>query len=185
MPPSYAARATLATMPNEIDRLESVRAAFAALKDRVAGGEPWPLAGAFGTEPEAAWGPREVLAHVAEMLPFWLGELERVVEGGASGGSTPFGRQADDPIRIGSLERDRTLPLGVLFGRIDTGLRSWTDRLRSLTDDERARGGLHPRLGEMPASGILERFVLGHAEEHVVQLERILADIADVAGDTA
>ncbi len=32
-------------------------------------GGPWPLADDFGTEPEASWGPREVLAHTAEMLP--------------------------------------------------------------------------------------------------------------------
>ena len=86
MAPSYAPRATLATMttadlPTDLDRLADARAAYAALATRVAAGEPWPLAAAFGTEPEASWGPREVLAHVAEMLPFWLGELERVVDG--------------------------------------------------------------------------------------------------------
>ena len=176
MAPSYAPRATLTTMTNELDRLGSVHAAFDGLQGRVARREPWPLASTFGTEPEASWGPREVLAHVAEMLPFWLGELERVVEGTPGGGPTAFGRLADDPIRIGSLERDRTLPLRVLFERIDAGLHTWMGRLDSLTDDERARPGLHPRLGEMPAGGILERFVLGHAEEHVAQLEAILTE---------
>jgi hypothetical protein len=169
-------------MPAEQDRVAAVRAAYAGLQPRVAAGEPWPLASAFGTEPEAAWGPRELLAHVAEMLPFWLGELERVVEGIPGGAAAPFGRVADDPIRIGSLERDRTLPLRVLFGRIDAGLRAWEDRLGSLTNDDRARPGLHPRLGEMPATDILERFVVGHAEDHVAQLEGILADGARAQG---
>ena len=176
MAPSYAGRATLATMSDDQERLAAARAAYAGLQPRVTSGEPWPLAATFGTEPEASWGPREVLAHVAEMLPFWLGELERVVEGGAGGGTTPFGRSADDPIRIGSLARDRTLPLRVLFARIDAGLRAWEDRLASLTDDEQARPGLHPRLGEMPATDILERFVVGHAEDHVAQLETILTN---------
>jgi hypothetical protein len=163
-------------MSTEQERVAAARAAYAGLRPRVASGDPWPLADAYGTEPEASWGPREVLAHVAEMLPFWLGELERVVEGVPGGGTTPFGRSADDPIRIGSLARDRTLPLRVLFGRIDAGLRAWEDRLVSLSDDERARPGLHPRLGEMPATDILERFVVGHAEDHVAQLETILAN---------
>jgi len=35
----------------------------------VTAGEPWPLAEDYGTGPEASWGPREVLAHVEEMLP--------------------------------------------------------------------------------------------------------------------
>ena len=176
MAPSYAGRATLATMPTEQERVAAARTAYAGLQSRVTAGEPWPLADAYGTEPEASWGPREVLAHVAEMLPFWLGELERVVEGTPGGGTTPFGRSADDPIRIGSLTRDRTLPLRVLFARIDSGLRAWEDRLASLTDDERARPGLHPRLGEIPASDILERFVVGHAEDHLTQLETSLAN---------
>ena len=163
-------------MSTEQERVTATRAAYAGLQPRVASGEPWPLADAYGTEPEASWGPREVLAHVAEMLPFWLGELERVVEGGAGGGTTPFGRSADDPIRIGSLARDRTLPLRVLFARIDAGLRAWEERLTSLSDDERGRPGLHPRLGEMPASDILERFVVGHSEDHVAQLDTILAN---------
>lgn len=159
---------------SELDRLADARGAYTALAARVAAGEPWPLAAAFGTEPEASWGPREVLAHVAEMLPFWLGELERVLEGDGSA-PVPFGRVADDASRIGLIARDRSLPLRVLFARIDDGLRSWLDRLPTLTDADRAKVGVHPRLGEMPVGHIAERFVLGHGEEHVAQLEGILA----------
>ncbi len=179
MPSSYAPHATLATMPNDLDRLQWARTAYAEIHPRVAAGEPWPLAVAFGTEPEADWGPREVLAHVAEMLPYWLGELERVLDGtpgGADGAAVPFGRVADDPIRLGFIERDRTLPLRVLFGRIDAGLRDWSDRLGTLTEEERALPGRHSKLGEVPAGEILERFVIGHAEDHVAQLESIFAD---------
>lgn len=160
-------------MTTDIERLEAVRTAYAELAPRVMAGEPWDLAEDYGTGPEASWSPREVLAHVEEMLPFWLGEMERVIDGGSE--PTPFGRTADDPVRIGILARDRTLPLRVLFGRIDVGLRDWSDRLGTLSDEERARPGLHPRLGEMAAETILERFVLGHAEEHVTQLNDILA----------
>lgn len=157
----------------ELDRLADVRAAYAALAPRVIAGEPWPLAAEYGTEPEADWGPREVLAHVEEMLPFWLGELERIVDGPLPG-PTPFGRIADDPVRIGLIGRDRTLPLRVLFARVDSGMRAWSDRLDGLTAAERARLGLHPRLGEVPVDRLLERFVLSHAEDHVAQLEEIL-----------
>jgi hypothetical protein len=164
---------TTSDLRTDLDRLADVRAAYAALAGRVAAGEPWPLAAAVGTEPEASWGPREVLSHVAEMLPFWLGELERVVDG--DGGSpVPFGRIADDASRIGLIARDRSLPLRVLFARIDAGLGAWLDRLPTLSDTDRAKVGLHPRLGKMPVGGIAERFVIGHGEEHVVQLGSIL-----------
>jgi hypothetical protein len=162
-------------MPTDLERIAAARRAYADLAPRVMAGEPWPLATAFGTEPEAEWGPREVLAHVEEMLPFWLGELERVVDPATAPGPVAFGRIADDTARVAIIERDRSLPLGVLFGRIDVGLRDWADRLPTLTEAEKARIGIHPRLGELPAPGILERFVLGHAEDHIAQLESVLA----------
>jgi hypothetical protein len=162
-------------MPTDLERIAAARRAYADLAPRVMAGEPWPLATAFGTEPEAEWGPREVLAHVEEMLPFWLGELERVVDPATAPGPVAFGRIADDTARVAIIERDRSLPLGVLFGRIDVGLRDWADRLPTLTEAEKARIGIHPRLGELPAPGILERFVLGHAEDHIAQLETVLA----------
>jgi hypothetical protein len=165
------------TVSTNLDRLADAQAAYVALQPRVAAGDPWPLAVDFGTGPEASWGPREVLAHVAEMLPFWLGELERVVDGAP--GPTDFGRVSEDDVRLGRIERDRTLPLRVLFARVDAGLRDWAARLGTLTEDEGAASGMHSRLGEMPAAEILERFALGHAEDHIAQLEGILATRTD------
>ena len=116
-------------------RLAASRTAFAALGPRVEAGGPWPLADNFGTEPEASWGPREVLAHTAEMLSYWIGEYARVVEAGRpAGDGLPFGRLATDMLRIGVLERDRSLPLRELFDRIDAGIARWERR----TADARA-----------------------------------------------
>lgn len=161
-------------LPSELDRLADARAALGALRPRIADGDPWSLAETYGTEPEASWGPREVLAHLAEMVPFWLGELERVVDGD---GSTPvrFGRVADDASRIGLIERDRSLPMRVLFDRVDASLWAWMVRLPTLTADDRERVGLHPRLGEMAVGRMADRFILSHTEEHIAQLESILA----------
>ena len=161
--------------PAPAARLAASRAAFAALAPRVRAGDPWPLAERFGVEPEASWGPREVLAHTAEMLPFWLGEYERVVEAGhAAGDGTPFGRVSADSLRIGVLERDRTLPLRELFDRIDAGIARWERRVAESDAREDAAAGLHPRLGEMPAGELRDRFVTTHLEEHLEQLEGIL-----------
>ena len=163
-------------MTDPSSRLAASRAAFAALHPRVAAGGPWPLAAQFGTEPEASWGPREVLAHTAEMLPYWLGEFERLVEAGhGPGDGVPFGRTADDPLRLGVLERDRTLPFRELFDRIDAGIGRWESRQPSLTAAEGSACGLHVRDGEVPATWIRDRFVIRHLEEHAVQLEEILA----------
>jgi hypothetical protein len=161
--------------PAQLTRITALRAVYGQLAPRVAAGEPWPLADDFGTGPEASWGPREVLAHVVEMLPFWLGELEKVVDGDGTT-PVPFGRIADDPSRLGLIERERTLPIRVLFTRVDDGLAAWADRLPTLTDEDLAMVGLHPRSGEMTVGAMPERFVVGHAEDHAVQLERALAE---------
>jgi hypothetical protein len=157
-------------------RLAASQAAYRELRPSIEAGEPWPLAAAFGTEPEADWGPREVLTHVAEMLPFWLGEWERVQAGDGSA-PVPFGRVASDTLRIGVIERDRTLPLRELFGRIDAGIDRWVARLAELpaASDAAARTGIHPRLGELPAAELVDRFVVSHLEDHTAQLRTILA----------
>jgi hypothetical protein len=162
------------SMTPELERVAAARRAYADVAPRVAAGEPWALAEDYGTGPEASWGPREVLAHVAEMLPFWLGEMERVLDGDGQQ-PVPFGRTAEDPLRLGIIERDRSLPLRVLFRRIDAGFDAWADRIASLEPADQSRVGVHPRLGDMPASAFLERFVLGHAEDHVTQLTDILS----------
>ena len=149
---------------------------FAATRPAIVEGEPWPLAERIDDAPEAEWGPPEVLAHVAEMFPFWQGEIERVIAGNAGGtaGPVPFGRVATDALRIGVLERDRSLPLTELYDRIASSADRLERRLSTLTPAERADVGLHPRLGEMTVEAMAVRFVITHLAEHAVQLEAIL-----------
>jgi DinB superfamily len=156
-----------------LGRMREARDAFEELRGEVAGGEPWPLAERFGAEPEAAWGPPEVLAHVDEMLPFWLGEMERIVAGSPE--PVPFGRVATDPVRSAIIGRDRTLPSRELFDRLDAGVARYERRLPGLTAADLARRGLHPRRGEMTVAGILDEFVVRHLEEHAGQLRDVLA----------
>ncbi len=135
---------------------------------------PWPLATRFDHDPEASWGPMELLAHVAEMLPYWLGEVERILAGPPE--PIPFGRVGTDPVRIALIDRDRALPTGELYARIDSWLERWGHRLTTLTPAQLSKVGLHPRLGEMTVVAIVERMVVHHLEEHIEQLEAILSD---------
>jgi hypothetical protein len=155
-------------MDELIGRIERAVEALASQRARVEAGEPWPLSAQFGTEPEASWGPRETLAHVSEMLPFWLGEFERILAG--SGEPVPFGRIASNELRIGVIERDRSLPLRELFGRLEADAGRLTRRLRELSPAEAGRTGIHPRLGAMTVRQAAERFVAGHLEEHAAQI---------------
>ena len=158
------------------NRLAASRADFVAIQPRVVAGDPWPLAEDVGIGPEAAWGPREVLAHVAEALPYWLGEYERIIEAGrGANDGVPFGRVAADPVRIAILERDRTVPLSELFARIDIWIERWQRRLEATSAGDGEAVGLHPDRGEMTADAVRDRMIVRHLEEHLDQLERILA----------
>jgi len=154
------------------DRLEAAAAAVADLAPAINAGEPWPLTAVYGPGPESTWGPREVLAHLAEMLPFWLGEVERVLAGSPE--PVPFGRVASNEIRVAVIDRDRTVPARELFDRVATDIARYRRRLSKLSGAESSRRGLHPTRGDLAISAILERFVTGHLEEHVEQLRESL-----------
>jgi hypothetical protein len=155
-------------------RLEASRAAMAGLRQAVEAREPWPLSTAYGAEPESDWGPKEVLAHVAEMATYWPSQIEGIL---AAPSEPPpaFGRVSTDPVRIGRIGEDRHLPPGELFDRIDRALADVVARLQRLDHAASERIGAHPRLGEMTVEAIFGRFLVGHLEDHVRQLEEILA----------
>jgi hypothetical protein len=165
-------------LPRLADRLQAAAAALAELRPRVERGEPWPFADVYGAEPEASWGPRELLAHVDEMLPFWLGEIERILEGDPVAGAVPFGRVADDTLRVGVIGRDRTVPLRELFARLASDSARVAARLRELAPRDADRLGSHPRRGPMSVGELADDFIVGHLEGHTVQLREIL----DAAG---
>jgi hypothetical protein len=159
-------------LAKQADRLERAAADLAALRDRVEGLD-WPMAERYGVEPEASWGPPEVLAHVQEYLRYWLGEIERVLAAPGPD-AVPFGRVADDAVRIGVIGRDRTVPLSELFARIESDARRVAARLRELTEEEAGRRGLHPTRGEMTVREQLDPFLVAHTEGHVAQLREAL-----------
>jgi hypothetical protein len=111
------------------------------------------------------------------MLPFWLGEIERIVDG--RGEPVPFGRVATDQLRLLVLERDRSLPPRELFDRISSGADRVARRLRTLEPAEAARLGLHPRAGQLTVDAVAGGFIVAHLEEHVAQLAAVLGGADD------
>jgi hypothetical protein len=131
-------------------------------------GGPWPLAQRFDHAPEASWGPPEILAHLAEMLPYWLGETERILD--AIDGPASFGRVPTDDLRLAIIERDRTLPLRELVTRVQLDIERWRRRWAELDTTSRERAGHHVALGSLTVTDIAMRFVAGHLEDHLDQL---------------
>jgi DinB superfamily len=124
------------------------------------------------TDPDPGSGERwdrgQVLAHVAEMLPYWAQQAELV----ASGRQREFGRVSSDPDRVGAIERDRREDPGRLLGRVDEGVAVVLALLDRLDDQDLARSGHHQTLGDMTVAEIVDRFAVAHLEEHADQLDR-------------
>ena len=123
------------------------------------------------TDPDPASGERwdrgQVLAHVAEMLPYWAEQAELI----AAGRQDEFGRVSSDPGRIGAIERDRREDPGRLLGRVDEGVAVVLALVDGLDDQALARTGRHQTLGEMTVAEIVDRFAVAHLEEHADQLD--------------
>lgn len=164
----------MATLPELADRLDAAAAELAALRGPIEAGEPWPLTDVYGPGPESNWGPREVLAHVAEMLPYWMGEIERILDGQA-GEPVQFGRTEADAVRVEVIGRDRTMPGRELLSRIASEARRVSTRLRELSAADAAHQGRHVTRGPLGVAEIVESFQVGHLEGHVRQLRESLA----------
>ena len=165
----------MGAMDDLADRLERAAEAMVELGPQLAAGEPWPLSDVYGPGPESSWGPREVLAHVAEMLPYWTGEIELILDAG--GGSEPpaFGRLEADDLRVAIIGRDRGFPARELLGRVEVEARRIARRFRSLTEADAASLGRHLTRGDLAVRDIAERLMVGHLEGHVTQLRETLA----------
>jgi len=154
----------MATLHPQVERLRTARDRVIKLRGRIEMSKPAP----DDLPRSREWVARETLAHIDELLPYWLGEIERVLAGTKE--PVPFGRTSNDLIRLMTVDRDRTLPVGELYGRLDAGLDRVVRRMLELDDRQCGRRGLHPQRGEMTIQEIVEVMLAGHIEEHCEQL---------------
>jgi hypothetical protein len=164
----------MATLYAQVERLRTARDNLVRMRSRI---EQTPL------PPESLprhreWVAREALAHVDEMLPYWLGEIERVLAGAVE--PVPFGRPPTDLVRTLTVDRDRTLPISELYARLDNSLERVLRRLLELDERQVERRGFHKQRGEMTVRNIVEVMLAGHLEEHCKQIAAALEGAAAV-----
>ena len=123
-----------------------------------------------GTE---RWEAGQVWAHVAEFPAYWLAQARGVLDARAARAAepVPFGRVKTDAGRVAAIERERHTAPSDLLRRVTADLAEVRAAVEALTPDELDARGQHPTLGEMPVRRIVERFIVGHLEEHADQLD--------------
>jgi hypothetical protein len=154
-------------------------ARMAAAEGRLAAFAEDPPPGLTDPDPATGeqWDAGQAWAHVAEFVPYWQGEMERVVAGARQGSApVPFGRTVADEGRVGAIESGRHEPPAEQMARLAGALTLIRSYLVGLDDADWEARGTHPRRGEMTVAEMTERFVVAHLEEHADQLEKLAAD---------
>ena len=153
-----------------VRRLDAVRDRLGALARREA-----PHGALTAPDPPTGerWQEGQVWAHLAEFIPYWLGEMDVVIEQAATV-AVPFGRTKTDPGRIAAVERDRRTDRALLWDRTAGDIASLRAFLLGLGTSAWEARGLHSTLGEMDLPAMVDEFLVGHLEQHAVQLEGLL-----------
>ena len=118
------------------------------------------------------WSVMKVLAHVAEVLPYWARRAREVAA--REQDDRPFGRTADDPDRVAAVEQHAHDPLDAVMPRLHAGLAEATTTLRAIPREGWARTAHHARRGEMTVEQIVDQFLIAHVEEHAEQVQTVM-----------
>ncbi len=118
------------------------------------------------------WSVMMIIAHVAELLPYWAGQACDVAS--RTKNDAPFGRTHDDPDRIAAVETRAGLTLEQIVPRVREALSTAAAALLTIPAEGWTRTGRHTRRGEMTVQQIVDQFLIEHLEEHMHQAEATL-----------
>ena len=118
------------------------------------------------------WDAPALWAHLAEVIPYWIAQAERVLAA-RTYDPVPFGRTPGSPDRLEAIERHRHRGQMALWHDVREDICD----LRGFLDEIPASGwhlkGLHPALGPMTVSEIVEECLVSHLEKHATQMESL------------
>jgi hypothetical protein len=153
-----------------LGRLDTIEARIAEHARRAA------PTGLTEPDPDAQerWEAAQVWAHMAEFVGYWHEQIERVIAD-YDGEPVPFGRVKTDPGRAAAIEVGRHEPIPALVERVQHSIAETREFLRGLTTPEWSAVGRHPTRGDMDVEAMVGRFILNHLEEHLEQLDGLVA----------
>ena len=126
------------------------------------------------TSPDPATGERwdagQLWAHLADFVPYWISQAERVLAEDSSD-PVPFGRARASADHIAAIERDRHQGPNALWHDVKEDLNDLRAFLGDISDRAWQTKGAHPTLGVMTVAQLIEELLIGHLELHATQLE--------------
>ncbi len=151
---------------------QSVQKSYADLNQLIDG----PLASLdtsklYQVPAENEWTIMQNLAHIVEIMPYWAGEIEKLV---ATPGQN-FGRTAQDERRLAAINEHGTDSLEQIKAVLPGSYARLDEVLSSLRDSDLELTGQHSRYGEKPVGWLVEEYVTGHVSGHLEQIKGCLA----------
>jgi hypothetical protein len=146
---------------------ESIRSSNASLYQLIDG----PLAHIdarklYQPPAENDWTIMQNLAHIVEFMPYWAGEIEKiVVEPGCN-----FGRTPEDVGRLQGISEHGMDSLSKIKETLPGSCQRLDEILKKLKDNDLELIGKHVRYGEKPLGWLIEEFVTNHLRGHVEQI---------------
>jgi hypothetical protein len=122
---------------------------------------------------ENEWTIMQNLAHIVEFMPYWAGEIEKLV---AEPGRN-FGRTIQNEGRLRGISEHETDSLEDIKKALPGSYARLDEVLGKLKDSDLKLTGQHVRYGEKPLGWFIEDFVTGHLSGHVEQIKRCLEAI--------
>jgi uncharacterized damage-inducible protein DinB len=119
---------------------------------------------------EDKWSVMEVLVHVDEAIPYWLDELNNLLEKPG----TEWGRGLQDERRLAALAAVGSRSLEEVIDSIKRAKEQVAIVLGPITDDElmQESPSRNPRFGTKPLSFVIQHLLVDHAASHVRQIAR-------------
>jgi uncharacterized damage-inducible protein DinB len=114
----------------------------------------------------------QTLGHMTEMIPYWLNHCRTLIAVMAT--APKFGRTPGSPERLAGVAHGASADPDGLLRQLHEEIREAASVIRQLSAAERVKRGISTERGEMTVAQVIELFIVGHAEEHLAQVQALL-----------
>ncbi len=111
------------------------------------------------------WTAAEVIGHMTEMMPYWA----HVAAAVAAEPGRAFGRELDDPDRLGAVRAANDLPRAEALARLRHAAHEAVTLMRTHDTAAWQTAGAHPTRGSMTVGNVINSLIVEHAEGHCQQ----------------
>jgi len=150
----------------QAQRLESVNRELAALLRRP------DVAQRLRAASADEWSTLQILGHMVEFINYWMSGIQAMAM--ANGQPPHFGRSLDAPERLAAVEHGAASDPDSLLKELDRATTAAAAHIRAMTPAQRARTGIHNRLGEITVADAINALVVEHVEAHQTQIQQTL-----------